>query len=151
MGITVVRIKTIGERIQHLVNTVADGKNTVFAAALGINEANVRSYIRGTLPKADILEKIVITYEINAKWLLTGFGEVKEPNPQPTKHPFVLADDTLLSDFLTEHLHLLDKKDEKIVQQAQTIGMLEERIRELERQLQKNAGDANIGNTANAG
>ena len=151
MGITVNRIKTIGERIQCLVNTVAEGKNTIFASALGINEANVRSYIRGTLPKADILEKIVITYEINAKWLLTGFGEIKEPNPQPAKNPFIIAEGTPLSDFLTEHLHLLDKKDEKIVQQAQTIGMLEERIRELERQLQKNAGVANTNNTANAG
>lgn len=53
MSISVIRTEKIGERIQQLVNAVADGKNTIFAAKLGINEANVRSYIRGTLPKAD--------------------------------------------------------------------------------------------------
>lgn len=151
MSITVIRTKTIGERIQQLVNAVADGKNTIFAAKLGINEANVRSYIRGTLPKADVLEKIVITYEINAKWLLTGFGSMREPNEQPTKHPFVISEETTVSAFLTEHLQLLDKKDEKIVQQAQEIGRLQERVAELERQLGKNAGAVDIGNTANVG
>lgn len=151
MSITVIRTRTIGERIQHLVNILADGKNTVFAASLGINEANVRSYIRGTLPKADVLEKIVITYEINAKWLLTGFGEVKEPNQQPAPDPFVISNETPLSMFLGEYMQQLDKKDEKIIQQAQTIGQLQERVRELERQVQKNAGAANIEDIASAG
>lgn len=151
MNITVIRIKTIGERIQHLVNILAEGKNTVFASALGINEANIRSYIRGTLPKADVLEKIVITYEVNAKWLLTGFGEVQELNPQPTRAPFILNDDTPISVFMGEYMQQLDKKDEKIVQQAQTIGMLQERVRELENRLEKNAGAADIDNIANVG
>lgn len=151
MSITVVRIESIGERLQLLINKFADGKNTVFASALGINEANIRSYLRGTLPKADVLEKIAITYEVNAKWLLTGFGEILEPNPQPAPHPFVLTGDTLVNEFLNEHLRLLDKKDEKIVQQAQTIGMLEEKVRELEKRLQKTVGDVSTEATANVG
>lgn len=151
MSITVIRTETIGERIQQLVNAIADGKNTIFAAKLGINEANVRSYIRGTLPKADILEKIVITYEVNAHWLLTGYGQMFEPNEQPAPNPFVLTADTQFVPFITEHLRLLDKKDEKITQQAYEIGRLEERVKELERQLQKNAGDVSTGDTANVG
>lgn len=151
MSITVIRTKTIGERIQQLVNAVADGKNTIFAAKLGINEANIRSYIRGTLPKADVLEKIVITYEINAHWLLTGYGQMFEPNEQPAPNPFVLTTDTQFIPFITEHLRLLDKKDEKITQQAYEIGRLEERVKELEHQLQKTAEGADINNTANVG
>lgn len=151
MSISVIRTEKIGERIQQLVNAVADGKNTIFAAKLGINEANVRSYIRGTLPKADILEKIVITYEINAHWLLTGYGQMLEPNEQPAPNPFVLTAETQFVPFITEHLRLLDKKDEKIAQQAYEIGRLEERVKELERQLQKNVGDVSTGNTANVG
>lgn len=151
MGITVIRTKSIGERIQQLVNAVADGKNTIFATKLGINEANVRSYIRGTLPKADVLEKIVITYEVNAKWLLTGYGGMFEVNEQPAPHPFVISDETTVSAFLTEHMRLLDKKDEKIVQQAQEIGRLQQRIAELENHLEKNAPPASTGDTANVG
>ncbi len=151
MDITVIRTKTIGERISQLVNAVADGKNTLFAAKLGINEANVRSYIRGTLPKADVLEKIVITYEVDAKWLLTGFGSMFALNEQPAPHPFVISSETTLSAFLTEHIRLLDKKDEKIVQQAQEIGRLQQYISELERRLEKNAIAADTPGTANVG
>lgn len=151
MGITVNRIKTIGERVQHLINTLADGKNTIFAAKLGINEANVRSYLRGTQPKADILEKIVITYEVNAHWLLTGYGEVMAQNVQPAREPFVITNETPVSVFLAEYIDHLDKKDEKIVQQAQEIGRLQERVRELEQRLAKTAGGADICNTANVG
>ncbi len=151
MSITVIRTKTIGARIQQLVNAVADGKNTVFATKLGINEANVRSYIRGTLPKADVLEKIVITYEINAHWLLTGYGQMLEPNEQPAPNPFVLTADTQFVPFITEHLKLLDKKDEKIVQQAYEIGRLEQRVKDLEQRLEKTVGDVCTDNTANVG
>ena len=74
-----------------------------------------------------------------------------EPNEQPAPNPFVLTADTQFVPFITEHLRLLDKKDEKITQQAYEIGRLEERVKELERQLQKNAGDVSTGDTANVG
>lgn len=151
MSITAIRTKTIGERIQLLVDAVADGKNTLFASKLGINEANVRSYIRGTLPKADILEKIVITYEVDARWLLTGFGNMFELNEQPATNPFIISNETTVSAFLTEHMRLLDKKDEKIIQQAQEIGRLQQRITELESHLEKSASSASTGDTANVG
>ena len=48
---------TIHERIKMLVDEKTGGKNTVFADKLGISEANIRSYIKGVVPKADVLEK----------------------------------------------------------------------------------------------
>ena len=81
---------TIHERIEHLVKRLAGGKNTVFAAKLGISEANIRGYIKGVIPKADVLEKIVISYEVNAMWLLTGNGNMlKEKKTRDIVSPVV--------------------------------------------------------------
>lgn len=74
---------TIHERIKHLVDIKAGGKNTVFAQKLSVSEANIRGYIKGVIPKADVLEKIVISYDVNAMWLLTGLGSDTLPNSEP--------------------------------------------------------------------
>lgn len=39
----------------------------------------------------------------------------------------------------------------KTLEQAEEIGLLKARIKELEQRLEKTAGDANIGGTANVG
>ena len=70
------KMGTIHERIECLVKTLAGGKNTAFAAKLGVSEANIRGYIKGVIPKADVLQKIVISYDIDATWLLTGKGDM---------------------------------------------------------------------------
>ena len=88
---------TIHERIEYLVKTLAGGKNTVFAAKLGVSEANIRGYIKGVIPKADVLQKIVISYEVNAMWLLTGTGLATLPN-QPEEVPAPLTDQSALTD-----------------------------------------------------
>ncbi len=69
---------TIHERIGLLVKKYGEGKNTVFASKLGVSEGNIRGYLKGIMPKADILEKIVKTYDINARWLLLGEGEMEK-------------------------------------------------------------------------
>lgn len=67
--------ETIHERIEALVRLYGEGKNTVFAYKLGISEGNIRGYIKGVMPKQDVLEKIVRTFDVNSNWLLTGIGE----------------------------------------------------------------------------
>lgn len=71
---------TIHERIKYLVATLAGGKNTTFAQKLGVSEANIRGYMKNVVPKADVLEKIVTSYDVNARWLLTGIGEMTKEN-----------------------------------------------------------------------
>lgn len=71
---------TIHERIKYLVTTLAGGKNTTFAQKLGVSEANIRGYMKNVVPKADVLEKIVTSYDVNARWLLTGIGEMTNEN-----------------------------------------------------------------------
>lgn len=75
--------ETIHDRIGELVKEFGEGKNTVFASKLGVSEGNIRGYIKGIVPKHDILEKIVKCFDINAEWLLTGIGEMKRKEVRP--------------------------------------------------------------------
>ena len=141
---------TIHERIEHLVKTLADGKNTVFAAKLGVSEANIRGYIKGVIPKADVLKKIVISYEVNAMWLLTGTGYETLPN-QPEEVPSPLTDQSLLTDFFKTYEPYIQRKDAKIIQQAEEIGQLKEQVRQLTIEKERLAANAQSSSTANVG
>ena len=144
-------IATIHDRIKWLVDNLAEGKNTIFAEKLGINEANVRSYIKGVQPKADILSNIVKTYDVNAMWLLTGIGNPLSPNIQPEESPKSLTGDATIKDFFDQFDPYMQRKDAKIIQQAEEIGRLKARIEELERQKGSDAGRAQNSDIANVG
>ncbi|RUT67756.1 hypothetical protein D0817_24650 [Flavobacterium cupreum] len=66
----------ISLRINELIEKLFDGNNSKFAKKLGVNEANVRNYRKGTLPKIDFIIKIYENIEFNFDWLLTGKGEI---------------------------------------------------------------------------
>lgn len=119
--------ETIHERIKHLIDKLAGGTNTAFASKLGVSEANIRGYIKNVIPKADVLEKIVRCYDVNAMWLLTGLGNESIPN-QPQESPELTTHSYLLKQY-----DYIQSKDAKIIQQAEEIGMLKERINQLER------------------
>lgn len=142
--------ETIHERIKYLVEELAGGKNTVFASKLGVSEANIRGYMKNVVPKADVLEKIVITYEVNAMWLLTGLGNVSLPN-QPEDVPVPLTETSSILEFFKQYEPYIQSKDAKIIQQAEEIGRLKERINQLEREKGKNVSDAQTSGIANVG
>ncbi len=124
---------SLGDRIKQLVDALAGGKNTVFAEKLGVSEANIRAYIRGVQPKADVLQKIVITYDVNAMWLLTGLGWMTVPN-QLEQVPPPMTSETTIKDFFATYEPFIQQKDAKIIQQAEEIGRLKERNAQLERE-----------------
>ncbi|MBQ0029423.1 MAG: hypothetical protein KBT32_03205 [Bacteroidales bacterium] len=132
---------TIHDRIKHLIDVKAGGKNTVFAQKLNVSEANIRGYIKGVIPKADVLEKIVISYDVNAMWLLTGLGYVDLPNSEPGT-PTLSSSETSVSQFFSQLEPYIQSKDAKIIQQAEEIGQLKETIRQLERERGQNASGA---------
>ncbi len=113
-------IGTIHERIKELVATLAGGKNTVFAQKLGVSEANIRGYIKNVVPKADILEKIVTSYDINAAWLLTGAGEIQnqaaiiKPSNDGTGIPLIPVE-AMAGYFAGEQTVLLQECDRYVV------------------------------------
>lgn len=83
------KFDTIHDRIAECVQYFGNGKNTTFANKLGVSEGNIRGYIKGVVPKADILEKIVRCYDISSEWLLTGKGSMIKGNKTaiPTATP----------------------------------------------------------------
>lgn len=133
--------ETIHERIGHLVEALAHGKNTVFAQKIGVSEANIRGYIKGIMPKADVLSKIVISYDVNALWLLTGTGEMyvhdKKAEPKPIQGDIPPS---ILQNFMTT-----------IQEQAEEIGRLREQVRQLKLEKGRDASDATTSTHANVG
>lgn len=84
--------ETIFDRISTIVEKFGNGKNTVFASLIGVSEANVRNYKNGVMPKADFLEKIARSFDININWLLTGEGNMLRSESEkkeniPVAHP----------------------------------------------------------------
>jgi transcriptional regulator with XRE-family HTH domain len=73
-------MSTINLRIKHIVDTLYGGNKSKMATEIGIDEANIRNYIKGTEPKATFIEKILEKTEINIEWLLTGKGEIQKEN-----------------------------------------------------------------------
>lgn len=152
---------TIHERIKLLVDKLADGKNTIFAANLGVSEANIRSYIRGVVPKADILSKIVSYYDINADWLLTGRGSIiktkgTSDNEEPLYETFPEIKGTKENPDKRKKEEenksdLINKLLDRISEQAEEIGRLKAQIDELERRREDDASDAASSKSALVG
>jgi len=88
----------INFRIKLLIDTFCKGNNSDFAEKIGVNEANIRSYLKGTEPKFNIIQKICESFEINYEWFVSGIGtmekgEIKELIKE-TKTPLVITVDS---------------------------------------------------------
>ena len=91
----------------------------------------------------DKLENILNIYpDISPLWLLKGEGNMISANE--SAQPAQESTPTYL-------LNMINEKDTLIRQQAEELGELRERIRQLEQRLGKTDGDVNIGATANVG
>lgn len=85
-------VETIHDRIARCVQFFGNGKNTIFAEKIGISEGNIRGYIKGVVPKADVLEKIVRNCDVSSDWLLTGQGEMLKAHSDITLAELVKTD-----------------------------------------------------------
>ncbi|MCU7615628.1 S24/S26 family peptidase [Chryseobacterium sp. PBS4-4] len=70
----------INLRIKQLMEVFADGNRSTFAKMLEIGESNVRSYLNGTEPKANVIEKICVSLAINPEWIVLGSGPMQKLN-----------------------------------------------------------------------
>ncbi len=91
----------------------------------------------------DKLENILTIYpDISPLWLLNGIGEMlihdEETQKKHDSAPAYLLD-------------MLSQKDSIIREQAEQLGQLRERIKQLEQRLEKTVGDVCTDNTANVG
>lgn len=104
-----------------------------FEERCGLGRGNISNMGPNSAIGSDKLTKILDTFpNIDLNWILTGVEQKPIEGTDAT-------DDT--------NSMLL----EKVITQAEEIGRLKERIRQLEQRLGKTADDASIGATANVG
>lgn len=104
-----------------------------FEERCGLGRGNISNMGPNSAIGSDKLTKILATFpDIDLNWILTGIEQ------KPIDGTDVWEGTNSL---------LLDK----VIKQAEEIGCLKERIKQLEQRLEKTAGDANIAHTANAG
>lgn len=127
--------ETINDRIEMLVNERFDGNKAAFAKSIGLPPTGMSSYLgkqRRSKPSVDMVTKIVVTLDVDARWLLTG-----EESPKTEVHTegdyspasdsgdvSVVVGDAVLAERVKALETLLAEKNERIAE-------LKERIEEL--------------------
>lgn len=122
--------------IKERLISIAEGEGLsvrAFEERCGLGRGNISNMGPNSAIGSDKLTKILDTFpNIDLNWILTG---VEQKTIEGTE-----ATDGTNSMLL-----------EKVITQAEEIGSLKERIRQLEQRLGKTADDASIGATANVG
>lgn len=104
-----------------------------FEERCGLGRGNISNMGPNSAIGSDKLTKILDTFpDIDLNWILTGVEQ------KPVDGTDVWEGTNSL---------LLDK----VIKQAEEIGRLKERIKQLEQRLEKTAGDASTGDIANVG
>lgn len=127
--------ETINDRIEMLINERFDGNKAAFAKSIGLPPTGMSSYLskqRRSKPSVDMVTKIVVTHNVDARWLLTGEEAPKraihtEGDYSPASDSgdvSVIVGDAVLAERVKSLQKLLDEKDERINE-------LKERIEEL--------------------
>ena len=136
---------TIKEKILFYLDQTGKVKAD-FYKAIGASPSNFKGAGKASALSSDKIALILKLFpDLSPDWLLNDMGDmIRQPNGTPAvvKHAQTLED---------KILSLLGQKDDTIRDQAEEIGELRERIRQLEQRLGKTAGDVNIGATANVG
>lgn len=68
-------METINDRMEMLVNKQFDGNKAAFAKAVGLPPTGLSNYLgnkRRSKPSVDMVAKIVVALNVDAKWLLIG-------------------------------------------------------------------------------
>ena len=127
--------ETINDRIETLINDRFDGNKAAFAKSIGLPPTGLSNYLgkqRRSKPSVDMVTKIVVTLDVDARWLLTG-----EETPNTRVHTegdyspasdrgnvSVVVGDAVLAERVKLLQQLIVEKDERIAE-------LKERIEEL--------------------
>ena len=68
-------MKTINDRIEMLVDERFNGNKAAFAKSIGLLPTGLSNYLgnkRRSKPSVDMVTKIVVALNVDARWLLTG-------------------------------------------------------------------------------
>ena len=128
-------METINDRIETLINDRFDGNKAAFAKSIGLPPTGLSNYLgkqRRSKPSVDMVTKIVVTLDVDARWLLTGEdAPKKEVHTEGDYSPAsesgdvsVIVGDAVLAERVKLLQQLIEEKDERINE-------LKERIEEL--------------------
>ena len=123
--------ETINDRMETLVNEMFAGNKSAFAKAIDLQPTAISSYLsrqRRSKPSVDMVAKIVMRLNVDARWLLTGEGEALKPGNTATaagegsiavsgnnnKHLIAGGDSALLQERV-EHLEELLMEKERLI------------------------------------
>lgn len=76
-------MKTINDRIEMLVDERFNGNKAAFAKSIGLLPTGLSNYLgnkRRSKPSVDMVTKIVVALNVDARWLLTGEGSEMPSN-----------------------------------------------------------------------
>lgn len=125
-------METIKDRLISIAK-FQDLSIRAFEEKCGLGRGNISNMGPNSAIGSDKLTKILDTFpDIDLNWVLTG----KEQKTVEGASAWEGTNSLLL---------------EKVITQAEEIGQLRERIRNLEQRLEKTAGAASTGDTANVG
>ena len=131
-------MKTKKERLEALIKHYSDGKPSSFAKHIGVAASTISSWLsRDTLDYDLVFAKCE---DISPEWLLTGDGEITK-NTQ--RNPAELSSEISSS--------LEDKLLNRITEQAEKIGRLENEIEYLKRKEKFGRPDAEAAGVADVG
>ena len=127
--------ETINDRIEMLIDDRFDGNKAAFAKSIGLPPTGLSNYLgkqRRSKPSVDMVTKIVVMFDVDARWLLTGEETPKkevhtEGDYSPaseTGDVSVIVGDAVLAERVKLLQQLIEEKDERIAE-------LKERIEEL--------------------
>ena len=125
--------------IKTRLTQIAESKGysvRAFEEACKLKRGNISNILSGGAIGSDKLARIFDAFpDINPTWLISGSGEMF--NASVGSQPLTQTQNT---DMLN-----------KLLEQAELIGELKARIKDLEQRLEKTAGDVCTGTTANVG
>lgn len=85
-------MESINDRMEMLVNQRFNGNKAAFAKTIGLQPTGLSNYLgnkRRSKPSVDMVAKIVLALDVDAKWLLTGEeGSSRPKNTVETKGDF---------------------------------------------------------------
>lgn len=123
------------------------------ASSLGTNKAGISDIKSGRKKiSIELIRRMKSSYpEVNIEWVIMGVGD--KFCTQSTHHidTQLHTQNVDISELFKQFAPILEQKDSKLMKQAEEIGELKTRIKDLEQRLGKTAGDANIEDTANVG
>lgn len=77
-------METINDRMERIVNEVFDGNKAAFAKTIDLPPTGLSNYLgnkRRSKPSVDMAARIVTALDVDARWLLTGEGDVSLHRP----------------------------------------------------------------------